>query len=84
MKPKKLIIYPNGFQIRKHNVRVSVIEEEGCYSFTFQNYIGVKKTTAIASNTRGIAETSIKIKKDTLDEIMCSYVEYQMHKNEKS
>lgn len=80
----KLTIYPNGFQIRKHNTRITFVEEEDKYSLTFQRYVGGKIVTARVFNTRGVAETLIHLKKDTFEEIIGCYIEYKINKDEKT
>lgn len=67
MKNKKITIHPNGFQIRKHNTRITFVEEEDKYSLMFQRYVGGKKLSAVTVNTRGIAHTSININKETFE-----------------
>ena len=78
-KEKKMTIYANGFEIRKHNLRITFVEDYDKHELTFKRYVGGNQLTAIANNIRGIATTSININKDTFEEILSSYIKYKQH-----
>lgn len=76
-KPKKYIgIADNGIELRKHNSKITVTEEEEGIELTFQRFVGKGAVISRSFNARGVAVTQLRLNPETMEQICHAWLHY--------
>ena len=80
-KPKNYIgIADNGIELRKHNAKITITEEELGIELTFQRFVGKGTVISKSFNVKGVAVTQLHLSPGTMEQICHAWLHYLRQK----